>query len=335
MIFRDPEYLTLLVFLPLWGLWRYRGERNSPALHLGHAGQYDCLPDTFRARCARILPLLQALIVLLAITALARPQVVERETRVEHQAVDLMLLLDLSTSMLVQEIGTPSHHNRLDVAKEAVARFVERRPNDRFGLVAFAARPYPAVPLTMDHPWFLAAVGRLDTGAIEDGTAIGDALMAGVNHLRDASGKNAAKSAALILITDGRNNAGATPPPVAAAVARQLGVRVHTIGIGSHASGMIPMENPLGGILYRRIDADLDEAGLQVIAASTGGRYFRADDPEFLSIAMTEIDRLEKRPSEARIYFVHRELYSSFLLAALILSLTELVLSASWLRRIP
>lgn len=332
MSFHDPAILLLLPFLlPLALLMRHR-EGRRPAFPFPGSVGMEALPDTLRSRLARLLPYLRLLVLALAITALARPQAVERETKVRSQGIDLVVALDLSTSMLAEELRDKGQReNRLAMAKGVLRDFVRGRGNDRIGLVAFAARPYPAAPLTLDHDWLRTAIDRLDAGAIEDGTALGDAILAALNRLR---GKPA-NSRAVILITDGRSNAGTTSPGLASAAAKALGIRVYTIGIGSRGPAAIPVASPLGGTLYRQVDADLDEIALRGIAAATGGSYFRADDRGVLTRVFKEIERLEKRPIEEKVFFSFRELYPPLLLAALAMLLLELSLRNTWLRRFP
>lgn len=340
MRFQDPQLLWLLLLLIPWVLLRRARTRRAPTLHLTDGAHLAALPDTLRARCARGLPYLRVLVLALAILALARPQVVERETKVRSEAVDLVVALDLSTSMLAEERQEGAQRkNRLAMAKTVLADFIRGRSGDRIALVAFAARPYPAAPLTLDHDWLQAVVARLGTGTIEDGTALGDALLAALNRLRaqrgDSGTPTRAGSQAVILVTDGRSNAGAVPPQRAAAAAKALGIRVHTLGIGSRGRAVIPIEDPLGGVIYRPVQADLDEAVLREIAAVTGGAYFRADDPQGLAQVFREIDRLEKRPIERTVHLSHAEYFSPLLLFALTLLALEIALGATLLRTGP
>jgi len=332
MRLHDPLFLLLLLLLIPWAWLRRSRERQAPAIHMAHAAQIASLPDTLRSRCARTLPFLRLLLLALAILALARPQAVERETKVRSEGVDLVVAIDLSTSMLAEDLqARPPRKNRLAIAKEVLAEFLRGRQGDRIGLVAFAARPYPAAPLTLDHEWLQDTVARLETGAIEDGTALGDAILAALNRLR---GKPA-RSQSIILITDGRGNAGNSEPRLAAAAAKALGIRIHAIGIGSRGPVAIPIEDPLGGTLYRHVEADLDETALREIAAITGGSYFRADDRGILARVFQEIDRLEKRPIEEKAYFTYRELFPVLLLGALALAMAELALRTTLLRKLP
>jgi len=332
MRFHDPQLLLLFPLLAAFALLLRHRERHTRALPFTGCAALQSLPDTRRSRLARLLPYLRLPVLALALLALARPQAVVRETKVKSQGMDLVLALDLSTSMLAENPREPiPRENRLTMAKTVLHDFVRGRSGDRIGLVAFAGRPYPAAPLTLDHEWLQGAIKRLDTGAIEDGTALGDAIMAALNRLRDRP----AQSRAVVLVTDGCSNAGSTSPGLAAAAARALGIRVHAIGIGSRGAAVIPVSSPLGGTVYRRVDADLDERALREIALATGGAYFRADDRDMLARVFREIDRLEQSSVEEKVYFSYRELYPALLLAALALLLAELGLRWSWLRRLP
>jgi len=331
MRFVNPQFLLLLTLtIPLAALlWRQRAK--APALTVADASRYAQLPETIRSRAARYIPLLLLPLLILLIIAMARPQRVARETTVLTKAVDLIIALDLSTSMLAED-PTPRgvRKSRLATAKEVVTDFLQKRSGDRIGLVAFAARPYPAAPLTLDHIWLKSAVERLQVGSVEDGTALGDGLLAALNRLRDKP----TGSRAVILITDGRNNSG-TEPEQAAAAAAALGVRVHTVGIGGSIMAYFPTEDPLGGISYRQIEANLDEQTLRMIAATTGGSYFRADDRHGLEQVFREIDTLEKRTIEEKVYFSYRELSPFCILAAMLLLFTGLMLNLTLLRRMP
>lgn len=340
MRFHDPQLLLLLLLLLPWALLRHRLEWKAPAHPIADGMQMGALPDTFRARCGRFLPYLRLLLLALAILALARPQMIEREIRVHSEGVDLVVALDLSTSMLAEDLqGSERRKNRLTMAKEVLADFVRGRRGDRIGLVAFAARPYPAAPLSLDHEWLQATIAQLQTGVIEDGTAIGDALLAALNRLRgktsNKQAKDQSRSRAVIIITDGRNNAGIASPQLAASAAKAMGIRVHAIGIGSRGPAVIPLEDPMGGTLYRQVQADLDEAVLREIAVITGGSYFRADDRASLERVIREIDRLEKRPIEEKVFFNYREMFPVLLFGALALGIAEWILRLTLLRRLP
>jgi Ca-activated chloride channel family protein len=330
MRFHDPQFLLLLILLVPLAILIRRHTAQSPSLPVADERLFLRLPETFRSRAARLLSWFWLPLLTLLILALARPQSVARETTLIKKAADLMIALDLSTSMLAEDSGqNGSHKNRLAVAKDALTDFLVKRSGDRIGVIAFAARPYPAAPLTLDHAWLKEAVGRLQVGAVEDGTALGDALLAALNRLRNKP----AGTGAVILITDGRNNSGSKPEQ-ASAVALAMGIRVHTVGIGSVGSAIFPTEDLLGGISYRQMEADLDEATLRSIAASTGGKYFRGDNQNGMEQIFSAIDILEKSPVEQKIFFSYRELFPFYVMAALILFLIVRLLDLTLLRRI-
>lgn len=287
----------------------------------------DKLPATIRGTLAARLPLLQIAALMLMFIALARPQAVERQAAVPAEAADLMVALDISTSMLAVDNSHPSGENRLDAARTVLARFLERRPGDRVGLIVFAGHPYSAAPLTFDHAWLRQAALRVKIGTIEDGTALGEALLAALARLRGGT----AKSRAVILLTDGRSNSG-IPPRTAAEAAAALGVRVYTIGAGSDGTALFPVENPLGGVMYRRLAADLDEATLADIAGISGGRYFRARDHAELETVFREIDRLERAPVTRSGAESYRELAPFVLTAALAALMAGFTLSRTVFR---
>lgn len=331
MRFADPLMLSLLLLLFPVAVILRRRERGRPAFSLPLPDGGPPLPETLKVRLARWLPYLRLPALALLVLALARPQAVEREVRVKSPGTDLVVALDLSGSMLAVEARSAGRGggDRLQTAKAVLKEFIRSRPGDRIGLIAFAGRPYPAAPLTQDHRWLNEVVDRLEVGAVEDGTSLGDAILSGVNRLRDRP----AASRALILVTDGRSNAGAVSPEVAAAAAGALGVRVHAIGIGSSGKAVIPAPSPLGGTVYRRVDADLDQETLRKVAKGTGGRYFRADDAQVLARVFAEIDRLERTPAEESIFFSYAELYPGLAWSVLFLLAAELVAGQTWLRR--
>jgi Ca-activated chloride channel family protein len=330
MTFHQP--LAFLVLLPLAGLALLARKRSPAAIRFPQLVGLAPLPQTLRQRVARVLPWVQGVALLLLVTALARPQLVGTNTVATARGVDIVIALDLSTSMLAVDRGVADRtRSRLVMAREVVREFIAKRPGDRIGFVAFAARPYPVAPLTLDHVWLTTVLTRLDVGTIEDGTALGDGVLAAVNRL----GTSPAGSRTVIVVTDGRSNAGITTPRTAAAAARTLGVRVHAIGIGGAQPALFPVEDPLGGISWREVSADLDEGALREIAAVTGGTFFRSADAAALRAVFHEIDRLEKRPIKEQRQRSVRELFPPVLLAALFIFLLEQTLRATWLRRMP
>ena len=219
--------------------------------------------------------------------ALARPQEGVRERELRERGVDIVLALDISTSMQAEDLQPD---NRLGVAKRVAEDFVLHRRHDRVGLVAFAATAFTQCPLTLNHAALVALLRRLDFGMVEDGTAIGMGLATAVNRLRTST----SKSKVVILLTDGINNRGAVDPLTAAQLARAVGVRVYTIGVGSSGLAAVPMDDPQLGRRYARLPVEIDEPILQQVAALTGGRYYRARDTRALAAIYREIDRLER-----------------------------------------
>src|SRR5213080_546214 len=245
-----------------------------------------------RSRAGSILLKLRWLALALFIIALARPQLGEGETKITASGIDIVIAIDLSGSMSSEDFQLQGQRvNRLMIAKDVLQKFIAKRPNDRIGLVAFATDAYIAAPLTLDHDFLLQNLDRLEIAAPgKDQTAIGSALAAALNRLRELKWK----SKIVILMTDGQNNAGKVPPLTAAEAAETLEVKVYTIGVGTR--GMAPMpvgRNPFTGeVVYRDEPVDIDEATLQQISGRTGGKYYRADKTETLRSIYDEIDRL-------------------------------------------
>jgi Ca-activated chloride channel family protein len=285
-------------------------------------------PRGLRPRLRPLLPWLRTLGLLLLIVALARPRSGEREVEVTSQGIDIVVALDISGSMRAEDFQP---RNRLHVAKEKAALFIEGRTSDRIGLVVFAANSYTQCPLTTDYGVLARLLEEVDFGDIRDGTAIGMAIANGVNRMKDVPGK----SRVLILLTDGRNNAGAVDPITAAELARSLGVRVYTIGVGTLEEAPYPVEDPVFGTRTVMLPAQVDETTLTRIAETTGGRYFRATDAEALDRIFREIDALEKTTVETREWVNYSEFGSFLALPALALLLLETVLGATVLRRLP
>jgi Ca-activated chloride channel family protein len=267
------------------------------------------------------------------IGALARPQGGIAATRVFAEGIDIVLAVDVSSSMLAEDFTLDGKRaNRLAAVKAVVTDFVSRRGGgDRIGLVLFAARPYTQCPLTLDHGWLQKNLERAEIGMIEDGTAIGSALAAAVGRLEASD----AKSKIIILLTDGQNNAGKVKPLTAAEAAKALGYRVYTIGAGTKGLAPFPARDLFGNRVYQPMSVDIDETTLREIAKTTGGRYFRATDTENLQNIYAEIDTLEKSPHEGLHFKEYRELYPWLLIPGVLLLGIEVVLGRTVLRVLP
>ncbi|MDD4736102.1 MAG: VWA domain-containing protein [Kiritimatiellae bacterium] len=327
-----PLFLLFLLLIPALLYLRHH-HRRKPKITYSDATLLQALPQSWAVRFRFILPLCYALGLVCLVIALCRPQRGLSESRVNTSALDIVLTVDVSTSMRAEDFATltQQHLNRLDAAKEVIRRFILDRPDDRIGLIAFAALPYTVAPLTLDHAWLVGRLEDLQTGMLEDGTAIGDALASAINRLRDSE----AKSKIVILLTDGMNNTGKLSPENAAEAARALGIRVYTVGAGATGIVRYPVPSAFGGTQYIQQQSDIDEATLTQIAKTTGGLYFRARDLGELKKVYEEIDRLEKTEITMQQFTRYEERFIPFLLAALLLLLAEKCLSSTRLGRLP
>ncbi len=276
--------------------------------------------------------LLRMFALLLIIVALSRPQFMLQESKIESEGIDIVLAIDTSTSMLAEdfELGG-KRENRLEVVKEVVRDFISNRNSDRIGIVAFASRAYTVSPLTLDYGWLMQSLDRVKIGMIEDGTAIGSGLSSALNRLKDTK----AKGKVVILLTDGRNNAGRISPITAAEAAGSLDIKAYTIGAGTKGLAPYPAQDLFGNKVYRQVKIEIDEQILQKIAKKTDAQYFRATDTESLKKIYKSIDKLEKAPIEETGYREYKELFHLFLVPGLVLLLLEMVLNKSLLRRLP
>jgi len=324
--FASPAWLVLLLAIPILWIWARR--RRRPAFALPSLAATGELPHTWRDRLRRAPELLRMLVAVLAVLALARPQQLAAGRPLTTSGVDIVLALDASGSMKAEDFQP---RNRLEVAKQAAIEFVEERPNDRIGLVTFAGQAVTQVPLTLDHQALAASVDRIQIGALADGTAIGTSLATAVNRLRESD----ARSKVVILLTDGVNNAGEIDPATAAETAHALGVRVYTIGVGTTGEAPYLLDDPRFGPRYVRVVVRIDEELLGEISDRTGGRYFRATDPQALRQVYTAIDRLERSPLSGRRPVVRIDRYAWLLFPALALLLFEGALRGTIFRRLP
>jgi Ca-activated chloride channel homolog len=328
--FADPVVLWLLAALPLLPLARGRSVRAAALLFPS--------ADLVRSVGGRPRPLggwlgaLRMLALGLAVVALARPQQGLGAAEVEASGIDIVLAIDISGSMRALDFELEGKRaNRLEAVKAVVRKFIEARPDDRLGMVVFAGRPYLASPLTLDHDWLTKTLERAQIGMVEDGTAVGSAIAASTNRLRDRK----AKSRVIILLTDGMNNAGKISPLTAAEAARALGVRIYTIGAGTEGQAPMPVARRGGREQIAMVAVDIDEKTLKQVADLTGGGYFRATDTSSLESIYEKIDRLEKTTEQMTKFERYRELFLWPLLAGLALLGLELVMAETRLRRLP
>lgn len=311
-------------------IWHYlkRGRFRSAAVKFSDVRIVSRVARSQRRRWRTILPILRILAVILFVVALARPRSGTEVREITSKGVDIMLALDVSSSMQAEDFKP---HNRLYVAKEELKKFVEKRINDRIGLVVFARYSFTQCPLTVDYDVLLRYVDQVDFGVIEDGTAIGMALANAVNRLRESD----AKSKIIVLLTDGENNAGEIDPLTAANLATAFDIKIYTIGAGRPGNAMFPVDDPLFGKRYVYQPTRINEASLQEIAKITGGKYFRARSEQELNEIYSIIDSMEKTEIEVSASVQYKELFHYFTLAGLMLLAVEVVLGNSVFRKLP
>ncbi|MBO6575275.1 MAG: VWA domain-containing protein [Rhodothermales bacterium] len=325
--FAQPLWLAALPIVPLLVAFRYWKSRAERGMRFSTAGVADGFRPTLRVRLRHAPMVFRTAALCLGIIAMARPQ--ERNVSRERfaEGVDIMMVLDTSTSMRAEDFRP----NRFEAAREVGAEFVSGRTSDRVGLVVFAAKAYTQAPLTLDYDFLRSMLDEVEVGVIEDGTAIGTALAMAVNRLKDTE----ATSKVIILLTDGQNNRGELSPETAAEVAQTLGVRIYAIGVGARGEAPFVIDHPFAGRQRRMVAVEIDEEMLTQVAETTGGRYFRATNNTALREIYSEIGELEKTKIEERIYTDYEERYPRFLVPAFLLLLLEILLSTTVLRRFP
>jgi len=286
-----------------------------------------------QARSGGFLSALRWVILALLIIALAQPRLTKSETKVTASGIDIAVALDMSGSMASEdfEVGR-GRLSRLEMAKQVLKKFIEKRPGDRIGLVVFATQAYIATPLTLDHDFLVRNIERLELGAIDGNqTAIGSGLSTAINRLRELK----SKSKIVILMTDGQNNAGKLAPLTVAEAAQSLKIKVYTIGVGMQGQAPMPVRDMFGMKHYQMMPVDIDEDTLQKIANMTGGKYYRADNAQKFQAIYGEIDKLEKTEAEVKKYAHHNELFAWMIAPGLAMLLVEMFLRHTLFRRLP
>jgi Ca-activated chloride channel family protein len=323
--------LLLVALVPLFFWWRRR-RQQSAALRYPSLDVFRAIAHSGLGPWRRVLPVLRFGVLLLLLGAMTRPQFGQAEATRSGLGIDIMLAVDISSSMLAEDFTLQGERaNRVDVVKSVVEDFVSRRAGDRIGLLLFGARPYTQCPLTLDHGWLLQNLRRAEVGMIEDGTAIGSALAVSASRLQ----RSDARSKVLILLTDGQNNAGKISPVTAADAVAALGIKVYTIGAGTRGLAPYPAQDFFGNRIYRPVSVDIDEDTLKQIAEKTGGAYFRATDTESLQKVYEEIDLMERTEFSAPRYVDYEELYPWLVVPAFFLLVAEVSLGATLLRKLP
>jgi len=331
MHFNSPWVLILLPVAVVLFILSIRMD-GAPAFSFSNEELVRGLKKTWKVKLSRSMVLLRLAALLLIIVALSRPQLMLQESKIESEGIDIVLAIDTSTSMLAEDFELGGKRaNRLDVVRDVVRDFISNRMTDRIGIVAFASRAYTVSPLTLDYGWLMQNLERVKIGMIEDGTAIGSGLSSALNRLKDSE----AKSKLVILLTDGRNNAGRISPVTAAEAAGALDIRVYTIGAGTKGLAPYPAKDIFGNRVYRQVKIAIDEETLRKIAKKTGAQYFRATDTESLRHIYDEINGMEKTIVEEKGYREYKELFHLFLIPGLLLLVLEILLNNTVFRRIP
>lgn len=328
MTFAHPWAFLLLLLIPavVWWLKRQHHQRY-PQLRMPTLAAVEHI-TSWRARLRTLLPWLRGIALIALVIALARPQLTLQEESITAEGIDIVLAMDLSSSMLAQDFKP----NRLEASKQVAIDFVEKRPYDRISIVAFAGEAFTQCPLTTDHDIVRTFIGALACGALEDGTAIGQGLATAVNRVKESE----TASKIIILLTDGVNNAGYLPPDMAADIAKEFGIRVYTIGVGSEGEAITPVsKDRFGRYRYDIARVEIDEVLLQQIATKTNGRYFRATNQEELQGIYDLIDQLEKTEIETTVIKRYQEKFRWFAMFAAFCLLLEMTMRYTVLRSIP
>jgi Ca-activated chloride channel family protein len=328
--FHDPWYLLLLLAIPLV-VWQYFRSGGGSTLTFSSISTLKRIRASWSLYARHLLLLLRCLAIVIIAVAFARPQRGKEDSRITTEGIDIVLAVDTSGSMIAEDLARGK--NRLDVVKDVVRDFIEKRKNDRIGLVVYGEDAYTQCPLTLDYGVLLQFLDKCKIGmAGQNSTSIGDAIASSILRVRDTE----AESKVIILLTDGRNNSGRIAPETAAEMARALGIKIYTIGAGTQGYAPVPAgRDPFGKIIYQRMRVDIDENLLQHIAGVTTGQYFRATDRKSLASIYDEIDEMEKTRTEVFQYMEWKEQFPRFAMLGGLLLLTEVVLTHTRFRKLP
>jgi Ca-activated chloride channel family protein len=339
LTFARPWLLLLLLAIPL--LAYLRGKRGlAAALTFSSTTTLQAIGKRSAARAGKFLRTLLLAALAIFVVALARPQLGKSLTQVEASGIDIMLVLDVSGSMLTMDFTIGGEQaTRLDAVRDVTRKFIEARPNDRIGMIAFGTQPYVVSPMTLDHDWLLQNLDRVRIGLVEENTAIGSAMAAAGNRLNDKH----SKSRAVVLLTDGDNNAGKIPPETAAEALKALHINFYAIGIGTNGVAAVPMPGPgghaltdaAGNIIYGRGVVHFNEAGLKEVARIADGKFFRATDSKSLEQIYRDIDKMEKSTVSVKKYQQYRDLFPLCIMSGCGLLVAQLVLSQTVWKKLP
>lgn len=328
MTFANPYYFLLfLLLIPMigWYIWKLR--KANASMQFPSTKGFLKAPKTFRIYLRHFPFIFRIIAISLLIVAMARPQDSNSWNTSSIEGIDIVLSMDVSSSMLARDLKP----DRLEASKNVASSFISSRPNDNIGLVIFAGESFTQCPLTNDHAVLLNLTNKVKAFMLEDGTAIGHGLVTAISRLKDSQ----AKSKVVILLTDGSNNRGEVPPLTAAEIAKTFGVRVYTIGVGTRGEAMSPMQGRFGQIEYVPMKVDIDEDTLKEIARMTGGMYFRATDNSSLEAIYNEIDQMEKTKLHVHEYTQKNELFVWFAIFGLLFLFLEVLFRYTFLKHIP
>lgn len=324
--FAEPLFLYLLFVVPVMvTFYIVKQQKATPSLRMPGLQPFANTENTFRHYLRHILFAFRTIGIALLIIVLARPQSNDKYQNVSTEGIDIVLALDISGSMLARDFKP----DRLEASKNVATEFISGRPYDRMGLVVFSGESFTQCPLTTDHAVLVNLLREIQSGMIEDGTAIGMGLATAINRIKDSE----AKSKVIILLTDGVNNRGEIAPVTAAGIAKTYGIRVYTIGVGTQGLAPYPVQTPFG-VQYQEMPVEIDEPVLKDIAGSTGGKYFRATDNDKLVQVYREIDKLEKSKIDVRQFNRKEEKYLIPALIALCLLIGEILIRNTILRNL-
>lgn len=328
MLLAHPRLLWLLLLLiPLVGWYVWKQRNIFPSLGISSAAPFKGLPTTWKAGLRHVVFALQMATIACVIVILARPQTSDSWRTSSTEGTDIVLAMDISTSMLARDFKP----DRFEAAKSVATKFVSGRQGDNMGLVIFAAESFTAVPMTTDRSLLSNYIHDLKMGMLQDGTAIGDGIATAINRIREGK----AKSKSIILLTDGSNNTGNIAPLLAAEIAAKNGIKIYTIGVGTNGTAPYPQEDMLGRISYVNLPVVIDEPTLKKVADMTGGKYFRATNSRVLADIFDEIDQLEKTKMDVKNFSQTEDDYLPWAFAALALFLASILLRLTVLRSIP
>lgn len=326
--YANPEFLYLLfILIPMIAWYIYVQIKQEPTIQISNKSAFDNAPSSLRIKLLHLPFIIRLLTVVFLIILIARPQTSNSLINENIEGIDIVIAIDISSSMLAEDLKP----NRLKASKKVASEFIFGRPNDNIGLVVFSGESFTQCPLTSDHKSVVNLLYGVECGMIEDGTAIGIGLANAVNRIKESQ----AISRVIILLTDGTNNMGYIDPISAAELAKAYGIRVYTIGVGTKGVAPFPFKTAGGQVVYQNVSVDIDESTLEKIASITGGSFFRATDNQKLKSIYEEIDQMEKTKISVKEYQKKKEEFMTIAAIVLALLIGEILIRYVFLKRIP